>query len=647
MSFFKSNTICKYFSSLKTIFYFEQGEKGECIVPGTIHSEYLYQVPTSNLLQHTLDRMFLDQDLRDAVDASKIMGDGVFNGCMRVMGGQDGSGGFPAFNQRVEPVDDQEEENESRENESRENEETVIATQLTWVHILDERTGNHTYVNPLVNSAAGNRIMQLRFQKESKQAVRAEHKRVCDEVANLPIFKPKGTENVFIRVVYYHYRHDRKCQCYIQDVASAACSCCGATPNEMSTPGTVFTFLPGGKQFGFTSLHTLQREFKFCFNLAAHQPFRYHMTRKDSENRATRDHMMRLFHDRIVETIGVKVNCMTSRGPSNTGNVCRRCFRNAQAFADALEIPYPFIHQIWIVYMLITSRYPLVYEKFEAECKKLSDMFFQYFKTPEEQMSFYKNVPSFHSVCDHPELLLDYPCPPGFMTEEGSEANNKDMEECYFNFTRKTGRKATMKDFGDRMQVRSDPKVSLRLFKKYRKMATVRPLPPEVIACLQDPKVYKEDLKKQLDADRIDDLEEELDADWRPDTLDVEDEFHQSFSQPHDHSFDNQPDLREIGVQAGTEQISDDNSRPGSQTFGTQVGDEDFTANSRPGSQTVGTQFDDADFQLEQQQIIQETHQQAIQPQDNPAPYFLDDDFFNNSSEDVNFFGPQNDGDHA
>jgi hypothetical protein len=357
--------------------------------------------------------------------------------------------------------------------------------------------------------------------------------------------------------------------------------------------------------------------------------------------------MMRLFHDRIVETIGVKVNCMTSRGPSNTGNVCRRCFRNAQAFADALEIPYPFIHQIWIVYMLITSRYPLVYAKFEAECKKLSDMFFQYFKTPEEQMSFYKNVPSFHSVCDHPELLLDYPCPPGFMTEEGSEANNKDMEECYFNFTRKTGRKATMKDFGDRMQVRSDPKVSLRLFKKYRKMATVRPLPPEVIACLQDPKVYMADLKKQVDADRIDDAEEELDAGWRPDTLDVEDEFHQSFSQPHDHSFDNQPDLREIGVQAGTEQISDDNSRPGSQTFGTQVGDEDFTANSCPGSQTVGTQFDDADFQLEQQQIIHETHQQALQTHDNPAPYFLDDDFFNNSSEDVNFFGPQNDGDHA
>ena len=335
--------------------------------------------------------------------------------------------------------------------------------------------------------------------------------------------------------------------------------------------------------------------------------------------------MMRLFHDQIIETIGVKVNCMTSRGPSNTGNVCRRCFRNAQAFANALEIPYPFIHQIWIVYMLITSRYPLVYAKFEAECKKLSDMFFQYFKTPEEQMTFYKNVPSFHSVCDHPQLLLEYPCPPGFMTEEGSEANNKDMEECYFNFTRKTGRKATMKDFGDRMQVRSDPKVSLRLFKKYRKMATVRKLPPEAIACLQDPKVYKEDLKKQLDADRIDDLEEELEPVVY--FLDVEDEFHQSFSQPHDHHFEDQPDSQEIGVQVGPEQIEDDISRPG--------------------SQEVGIQFDDEDFQSQQQQIIHETHQQTIQPQDNPAPYFLDDDFFNDSSEDVLFFGPNNDGDRA
>ena len=187
------------------------------------------------------------------------------------------------------------------------------------------------------------------------------------------------------------------------------------------------------------------------------------------------------------------------------------------------------------------------------------------------------------------------------------------------------------------MQVRSDPKVSLRLFKKYRKMATVRPLPPEVIACLQDPKVYKEDLKKQLDADRIDDLEEELEPVVY--FLDVEDEFHQSFSQPHDHHFEYQPDSQEIGVQVGPEQIEDDISRPGSQ--------EDFTANSRPGSQEIGIQFDDEDFQSQQQQIIHETHHQTIQPQDNPAPYFLDDDFFNDSSEDALFFGPQNDGDHA
>ena len=594
--------------------------------------------------------MFLDQDLRDAVKASQIMGNGTFHGCMRVMGGQDGSGGFPTFNQKAGPVEDQEVENEARENESREGEETLIATQLTWVHILDERTGNHTYVNPLVNSAAGNRIMKLHFQKESKQAVRAEHKRVCEEVEKLPIFKPKGTENVFIRVEYYHFRHDRKCQCYIQDVASAACSCCGATPNEMSTPGTVFTFIPGGKQFGFTSLHTLQREFKLCFNLAAHQPFRYHMTRKNTENRATRDHMMRLFHDRIIETIGVKVNCMTSRGPSNTGNVCRRCFQNAQAFADALEIPYPFIHQIWIVYMLITSRYPLDYEKFKAECKKLSDMFFHYFKTPEEQMSFYKNVPSFHSVCDHPELLKEYPCPPGFMTEEGSEANNKDMEECYFNFTRKTGRKATMKDFGDRMQVRSDPKVSLRLFKKFRKMATVKPLPQEVIDCLLDPKVYMEDLKKQLEAARIDDLlDEELER-VVPDFLDVEDEFHQSFSQPHDHFFEDQPDSQEIGVQVGADQIDNDimaSSRPVLHEVGIQFDDEDFMANSRPGSQEIGIQFDTEDFQSQQQQIIHETHQQTIQPQDNPAPFFFEDDIFNSSSEDVIIHSPHDDGDHA
>ena len=595
--------------------------------------------------------MFLDQDLQDAVRASQIMGDGVFQGVMRVMGGQDGSGGFPAFNQRPEDQD-QEEENNARENESRENEETLIATQLTWVHIMDERNSNHIYVNPLVNAAPGNRIMKLKFQKESKEAVRSEHKRVCEEIVNLPIFKPRGTEKVFIRVEYFHFRHDRKCQCYIQDVASSACSCCGASPNEMSTPGTVFTYIKGGKQFGFTSLHSLQRQFKLCFNLAAHQPFRYHMTRKDTPNRETRDYMMRLFHDRIIETIGVKVNCITSRGPSNTGNTCRRCFQNGQAFAAALEIPYPFIHQIWIVYMLITSRYPLDYEKFKAQCKKLSDMFFEYFKTPEEQMSFYKNVPSFHSVCDHPDLLLEYPCPPGFMTEEGSEANNKDMEECYFNFTRKTGRKATMKDFGDRMQVRSDPKVSLRLFRKYRKMATVKPLPQEVIDCLQKPEVYMADLKKQLEAARIDDLEEELEV--VPDFLDVEDEFHRSFSQPHDHCFEDRPDSQEIGVQVGSDQIDDEvmaNSRPELQEVGIQIDNDDLMANSRPESQEFGTQFDDDDFEdfcSQQQQIIQETHQQTVRLQDIPPPTFLEDDIFNSSSEDVGtitFHGP--DGDRA
>ena len=149
----------------------------------------------------------------------------------------------------------------------------------------------------------------------------------------------------------------------------------------MSTPGTVFTYRPGGKRFGFAQLHSLMRCTDFTIKLSAHKPFWYHMTRKGSDERRTRDEMMRLFHDRIIESIGVRINEIFAQGTLMTGPTCRKLFQSSEAFAAALEIPHAFVYQIYVVYCLITSRYPLVYELFEAECTKLSDLFFQHFKS--------------------------------------------------------------------------------------------------------------------------------------------------------------------------------------------------------------------------------------------------------------------------
>ena len=295
--------------------------------------------------------------------------------------------------------------------------------------------------------------------------------------------------------------------------AQSNCPSCNATPTLMSKPDSCFHLKPETLPFGFSPCHFGMRSMELCLHIGYHMGFK-----KPS---CTQDWMKKLkakakkdIHDKILEDIpGLRVDeVRKDGGTSNDGNTARRCFENAAIFANACGIPVEMVCLLRTLWLAMKSKLPIDADKFQEVGDRFMELYFNEFYTDDLRKTWYHMCPTVHRPAVHGKQMIEFfNIPPGFLSEEGAESNNKEFRFIRRSLTRKCNRTATMEDLVARLLCKSDPVVLSFSTQSRKKM----PIPEDLRKLLKNP----------VESLEIDQFEEDVEAVDIEYLHDLEDEF--------------------------------------------------------------------------------------------------------------------------
>ena len=141
-------------------------------------------------------------------------------------------------------------------------------------------------------------------------------------------------------------------------------------------------------------------------------------------------------------------------GTTNTGNVVRKAFANAEKTASTIcGVSTMLVSNLDIIRRTLASGQDIDPEKFHSFCKETLDEYMTSAK-------WYNIPPTLHKVLVHgKEIIKATPMPVGWTSEEGSESNTKFARRFHTSHTRKTSQEDTMSDLFNRLMDISDPVV--------------------------------------------------------------------------------------------------------------------------------------------------------------------------------------------
>ena len=119
-------------------------------------------------------------------------------------------------------------------------------------------------------------------------------------------------------------------------------------------------------------------------------------------------------------------------GNTNTGNVVRKAFANAEKTAAICGVPTMLVSNLDVIRRTLASGNATNPEKFGELCNETLEHYMECCK-------WYDIPPSLHRVLVHGEDIIKFtPLPVGLTSEEGSESNTKFARKYHINHTRKS-----------------------------------------------------------------------------------------------------------------------------------------------------------------------------------------------------------------
>lgn len=185
-------------------------------------------------------------------------------------------------------------------------------------------------------------------------------------------------------------------------------------------------------------------------------------------------------------------------GTTNDGNTARRFFSDAKASARITGVDEELIERFHIILQTVASGERVDLPKFSEFCKSTATLYVQLYPWYYMPASVHKLLMHGTDIIEHFGLL-----PIGNLSEEASEARNKDFRKYRENHSRKVSRTATNEDILHNLLISSDPKLtSLRpRMAKNRKMV----LSPRAVELLMsfanEPELDFIDINKLQDSD--------------------------------------------------------------------------------------------------------------------------------------------------
>ena len=240
----------------------------------------------------------------------------------------------------------------------------------------------------------------------------------------------------------------------------AVCNICGASPKIMNNLSEIRErdIDVSALSYGLSTLHCWIRCFEFCLHLAYRLDLKVYAVRKQQQPALNERKLV------IQQKFREKLNLLVDQakqgfGNSNTGNVARRAFENAETFSEITGISLEVILRLRTVLKAVCCGYYLKITDFKIYCLETSNLIVSLY-------GWYRLPATVHKLLEHSHQIAEVlELPLGYYSEEPQGAQHKEIRKARLNHTAKISRQNAMENMYHYMLVKSDPKITSIKFK--------------------------------------------------------------------------------------------------------------------------------------------------------------------------------------
>lgn len=238
----------------------------------------------------------------------------------------------------------------------------------------------------------------------------------------------------------------------------ANCNICLASPKEMNNLSLVFNkpVAENMYKYGLSSLHMWLRCMECILHISYNMDFKKWAAR--GQDKLLQKSRKELTQQELFRQTGLLVDIVKQGfGTSNDGNTARRFFRNYKETSKITGVDENLIKRFAVILQAISSGRNINIDIFRTYCRETAELYVHLY-------SWYYMPSSIHKLLVHGAEICRYFSfmPIGMLSEEASEAKNKDFRNVRERHSRKINRKMTNTDIIHHFLISSDPYITHR-----------------------------------------------------------------------------------------------------------------------------------------------------------------------------------------
>ncbi|CAH2098980.1 unnamed protein product [Euphydryas editha] len=310
--------------------------------------------------------------------------------------------------------------------------------------------------NPRPSSTNYCRPVMFEFIKETKEYIQQHTAAINQEIANLA-----ATEIIPGILEVTHDLHmtmiDGKVATALSETQSHAnCNICLTSPKEMNNLSLVASkpLAEHMYKYGLSSLHMWMRCMECILHISYNMDFKKWAAR--GQDKLLQKTRKQLTQAELFQQTGLLVDIVKQGfGTSNDGNTARRFFRDFKKSAEITGVDMDLIKRFAVILQTISSEHNINVENFKIYCRETAELYVALYPWYYMPSSVHKLLMHGAEICQHFSFI-----PIGMMSEEASEARNKDFRSLRERHSRKIGRKETNADIIAQLLISSDPYIT-------------------------------------------------------------------------------------------------------------------------------------------------------------------------------------------
>lgn len=309
----------------------------------------------------------------------------------------------------------------------------------------NERPSSTSFCRPIL----------FKFIKETKENVQRE---MAEIEAEIEALTPSTiTDGISVKHQLLLTMIDGKIHSIISDTAASVCDICKASPKEMNNLELVKDKHANEDMYKYSLsiLHAWIRSMECLLHISYKLDIKSWQAKGDIAKRQVDDRKKRV-QEAVRRETGLLLDVVKQgSGSTNNGNSARRFFENYAKSAELTGIDAMLLRKICVILQCISSGEKINVSKFREFCFDTAKLYVELYP-------WYYMPSSLHKILMHgPDIVQNLSIMPiGFLSEEASEARNKDFRKYREGHSRKHSSISCNEDIMHNLLLSSDPLVT-------------------------------------------------------------------------------------------------------------------------------------------------------------------------------------------